>query len=42
MTPPQPNLLSHDNHHIIENRNRKIIKLGIQKDKSIKNKASEK
>lgn len=35
MTPPTPNLLPIHNYHILETRNRKIIKLCIMREKSL-------
>lgn len=34
MTPPAPNLLPIHNYHILETRNRKLLKLIIMKDRS--------
>lgn len=35
MTPPAPNLLPIHNYHILETRNRKLLKLCIMKEKSL-------
>jgi hypothetical protein len=40
MTPPSPNLLTIENYHILDNRNRKILKLCIMKEKSMAKKGS--
>jgi hypothetical protein len=35
MTPPSPNLLPIHNYHILETRNRKLLKLCIMREKSL-------
>jgi hypothetical protein len=40
MTPPTPNLLPIHNYHILETRNRKLLKLCILREKSLARKSS--